>query len=420
MSRSLTATSTPAPPAWLVDAAVVVLIVVTTVVPAARAPLPGTGPGPEPGLPQEPSVEAAMVVVAVLAAACVPLRRHLPTVSYLAATVLYLATVAVGMHALGPGIAAAVTAFAMAEATDRVTAWALGGTGAAMIAVLSVTTAGERTIEAQVVVFAAAVATATALGISARDRREYTALVAERAERAEATREQEASRRVAEERLRIAQDLHDTVAHRISVISLNAGVASSTLETSPETAREALGTIRAASREVLGDIGVLLRYLRADDGDGSGAGGGADGVAGPATARLPQPTLADLPALLDSFREAGLAVEAEIDVEPERWSPTTALVAYRVIQEGLTNAHKHGSGHRATVSLVARGGHADVVVANPVDPDHPNQPDAPSGGMGLTGLRERLGAVGGTLRVETAPGEHRLTAELPQTVEAGS
>ncbi|MGV0870264.1 sensor histidine kinase [Corynebacterium kalidii] len=410
----------PRIPVWVGDLAVIVLVLASVAVPG---PGPGTGPlGPfGPGGPGDPAgqtggmpdhrLDLVVTGAVVLAAALMPLRRRWPLTVLAACLAVYVGTVLLGVPALGPGVAAIVAAFAAATGAPRRVALRCGTAGAVVVAVLSLFTDDRLTLDPQVFQIAAGIAVATALGDSFRSRREYARAATERAERAEQTREAEARRRVAEERLRIAQDLHDTVAHRISVISLNAGVASSSLDSRPDKARESLGRIREASREVLGDIGVLLRYLRAGDpGDP-----GDDGARG--AVELPQPGVEDLDDLVASVAAAGLTVHRSSDGDLSTVDDTTGRVVYRVVQEGLTNAHKHGSGNIAELATgVTTGPERRVVsvrVTNPVSRDGRNQPDAPHGFLGLTGLRERVAAVGGSVTAVESDGTFTLTAELP-------
>lgn len=410
-------------PAWAVDVAIMALILISTVI-----PMPGGFPGLLPGLfpggfptdgvpgpvgglgqgPHMPDQHFALIGLALAIATMValPLRRRWPLPVFLVILVLYLCAAVLGVPALGPGIGAVVAAFTVANNVPRIQAWSFGIIGAVIVAVLSLFINEHLVLAPQVFQIAAGIAIATALGDSARSRREYTQTAMERAERAEQTREAEARRRVAEERLRIAQDLHDTVAHRISVISLNAGVASSSLETKPEKAKESLAAIRSAARDVLGDIGVLLRYLRADD--HAGSSNSSDWMV--------QPGIDDIDALVTTVEEAGLKVEQTVHGDVLLVDETTGRVAYRVVQEGLTNAHKHGAGGTAQLDVAIKEGSAGVVriqVSNPVSHLNRNQPDAPSGNLGLTGLRERVGAVGGKITTENTGGTFKLIAELP-------
>lgn len=410
-------------PAWAVDVAIMALILITALVPMPGGfpgifpgLFPGGGPGgfPSGGPGQGPQLQDQHLALfglglALVTVTAVPLRRRCPLPVYLFSLVVYVLAVSFGFPALAPGIGAVVAVFAVANNLPRLQALSFGAAGAVAVAIISLFINEHMVLEPQVFQIAAGIAIATALGDSARSRREYTQAAMERAERAEQTREAEARRRVAEERLRIAQDLHDTVAHRISVISLNAGVASSLLETKPDKAKESLATIRSASRDVLGDIGVLLRYLRADDSSGQSVLDGA-------SAYLVQPGLDDIDVLVTSMKEAGLMVEKIINGEVTQVDETTGRVAYRIAQEGLTNAHKHGSGGTAQLKIAVDSVNAqtlNIEVINPATGADRNQPDGPQGHLGLRGLKERVGAVGGKISTSHAAGKFILQAELP-------
>jgi signal transduction histidine kinase len=211
-----------------------------------------------------------------------------------------------------------------------------------------------------------------------RTRREAIAAAEERALRAEETREQEARRRVAEERLHIARELHDVVAHRMAVVNVQAGVAEHLLRSRPDDAAAALRIVRSAAQAALDNMGSILNVLRtAAESDASVE---------------PAPMLTELTALIDTYRDAGLAVEYETTGAPRPLADTTQLALYRTVQEALTNAHKYGDGHvRLRISHAADGVTVEVInpVAAPVG-------DA-TGGFGLVGMRERVLATGGSL-----------------------
>ncbi|MFD5224184.1 sensor histidine kinase [Microbacterium sp. NPDC058342] len=234
-----------------------------------------------------------------------------------------------------------------------------------------------------------------AAGDAARTRRAYIDQITQRAIQAEQTREAEASRRVAEDRLRIARDLHDAVAHQISVINLHAGVANRTIDDDPETAKSAMATVGTAARRVLGEIGDLLATLRAP---------------GEPQPLAPAPGLAQVSALVDEFEASGLHVTLRLDGESVDLPPAVDLAGYRLIQEALTNAHKHGSAPRAHVWIQRDEARLQLVVTNPAS-SAPG-PDAPSG-HGLVGIRERVAAVGGTLNADLDAGLFRVEAILP-------
>ncbi|MET9524701.1 sensor histidine kinase [Streptomyces coeruleorubidus] len=217
--------------------------------------------------------------------------------------------------------------------------------------------------------------------------------VRERAERAEAAR-----RRADAERLRIAQELHDVLAHSISVINVQAGVGLALLDSDPEQARTALTTIKAQSKEALGEVRQVLDTLRAP-GDAP---------------RAPAPGLDRLPELVEQAASAGLTVDVE--GEPPRLAPGTDLAAFRIVQETLTNVVRHSGSRHARVRLA----HDADVLRLRVDDDGPaTGADAGGSGNGLAGMRERAAALGGTIEAGPRPeGGFRVLAVLPLTASA--
>ncbi|MDC0766927.1 sensor histidine kinase [Streptomyces sp. HD] len=236
-------------------------------------------------------------------------------------------------------------------------------------------------------VIAAWVAAVVAVSELARTRREQWAK--ERAERAQAAR-----RRADEERLRIARELHDVLAHSISVINVQAGVGLALLDTDPEQARSALTAIKAKSKEALGEVRQVLDTLRTP-GDAP---------------RTPAPGLDRLPELVEQAASAGLTVEVE--GEPPRLSPGTDLAAFRIVQEALTNVVRHSGSRHARVRLDRDDG---TTLRLRIDDDGPaSGADAGGSGNGLAGMRERAAALGGT--IEAGPrddGGFRVLAVLP-------
>ncbi|MFE5893422.1 sensor histidine kinase [Streptomyces sp. NPDC056462] len=236
-------------------------------------------------------------------------------------------------------------------------------------------------------VIAAWVAAIVAVSELARTRREQW--VRERAERAQAAR-----RRADEERLRIARELHDVLAHSISVINVQAGVGLALLDTDPEQARTALTTIKVQSKEALGEVRQVLDTLRTP-GDAP---------------RAPAPGLDRLPELVEQAASAGLTVEVEGD--PPRLAPGTDLAAFRILQEALTNVVRHSESRHARVHL----DHSDrTALRLRIDDDGPaTGTDAGGSGNGLAGMRERAAALGGTIEAgPRADGGFRVLAVLP-------
>jgi signal transduction histidine kinase len=233
-------------------------------------------------------------------------------------------------------------------------------------------------------------------GMAVSSRRAYVKSVAERAD-------EEALRRVDEERLRIARELHDIVAHSMATITVQAGVAEHLLESNPGAAVDALRVIRLASKDGLRELRAILNVLRqADEGD-------------PAQ---PAPGLAQIDALVASACKAGLPTTVRHDGAPWQLPAGVDLAAYRIIQESLTNAIRHAGPARATISLrygesmlrievadTGRGGAPGV--HGPGTGQH-------GGGHGLVGMHERAASVGGTLQAGPEPGGgYRVAAVLP-------
>ena len=351
------------------------------------------------------------LALAILPAAILPLRRRWPIPVLAAILLLYGVVSAMGTLAPGIVIAASVAMFGVTNRIARRAGMIVTGCAVLAVVLLSLLPTIGSVFDPRTVQFAVTVAFAAAAGDATRSRREYIRAVLERAERAEQSRDAEARRRVTEERLRIARDLHDAVAHQISVISLNAGVATSALSARPERAKEALSTIRTAARTVLREIGDLLEVLRADE-DGAGD-----------HTSSPQPGLERLDELIEQFAHTGLTVNVRTEGDLTAITGAANLVAYRVIQEGLTNAHKHGAEHRAHVLITVDDEQATVVVTNPIDPATPTARDADAdarGGHGLVGLRERVASVRGTVSTGPTPGGFRTAATLPLSKELRS
>jgi len=253
------------------------------------------------------------------------------------------------------------------------------------------------------VAIAALCALAIALADATRNRRAYVAAIEERARRAEASREQDALRRVADERLRIARDLHDVLAHHIAVINVQAGVAGHLLEQRPDQARVALDHVRSAARSVLAEMQAVLTVLR-EPGDG----------VDPAE---PVPGLGNLEVLLDRFRSLGLSVELVVRGVPAPVPPAVDLVGYRVVQEALTNVRKHAGRAQAEVRVEYQSAAVVIVVTNSGDGTGTRRAVAgvtEHSGFGLIGMRERVNSVGGDLRTgPTADGGFVVRATLP-------
>jgi signal transduction histidine kinase len=246
------------------------------------------------------------------------------------------------------------------------------------------------------------------LGDNIRVRRANVAAVEERAARLERERDAEAQRAVLRERTRIARELHDVVAHSMSVMVVQAGAARRTLERDPERAGEALLHIEATGRGALEEMRRLVGVLRQDGDEGAG-------IPDESAARLPQPGIGEMPHLIRQCEEAGLPVSLAV-VGMERPLPSgVELVVYRVLQEALTNTMKHAGPARADVVLRYGDDQVALVVCDNGRGALSRPPEALSG-HGLTGMRERVALYGGSIDAGPRPGGgFRVRAELPVT-----
>ena len=249
-----------------------------------------------------------------------------------------------------------------------------------------------------------AVAVAWLLGTWARERRAYIGTVEERAERAEREREDRARLAVADERERIARELHDVVTHHVSVIVIQAEAGRRALDRRPEEARGALDAIAATGRQALTDMRRMLGILGPAEGAGASVAGDA---------LEPMPGLDRLGRLLESVRAAGLPVELTIDGEPRPLDPGVELSAYRIVQEALTNTLKHARGARARVKVTYGSSMLEVRVADEGGSGSARVAPDDAGGRGLIGMRERVALFGGTLEAGPADGGFRVAARLP-------
>lgn len=239
-----------------------------------------------------------------------------------------------------------------------------------------------------------------------RNRRAYLAAMEERALRAEQSRDSEARRRVAEERVRIARELHDLVAHQITLANAQATVAAHLFDTRPEQTRKSLKELVETTSDALDELRATVGLLR-QSGD----------TASPAE---PAPGLSRLPTLLESFRRAGLEVSAHQEGTARPLPPGVDLTAYRIVQEALTNVTKHAGTRTARVRLAWNRDRVTITVADDgrgartastaaSAPSASTVGDRPPG-YGLIGMRERATAVGGQL---SAGGARRAVSSSP-------
>ncbi|MBM4794298.1 sensor histidine kinase [Streptomyces sioyaensis] len=243
------------------------------------------------------------------------------------------------------------------------------------------------------------------LGDSMRTRRAYWAQLEERAARLEKEREAQSRIAVAAERARIARELHDVVAHNVSVMVVQADGAAYVLDAAPDQTRQALETISGTGRQALAEMRRLLGVLRT----GEQSEGGE---------YVPQPGVEQLEDLMDQVRGAGLPVDFRVEGEPRELPSSVALTVYRIVQEALTNTRKHGGPDvGATVRVSYRDEDLELLVEDDgrgAQQELYEEGGADGLGHGLIGMRERVGMVGGSLTAgPRAGGGFRISAVLP-------
>jgi signal transduction histidine kinase len=313
------------------------------------------------------------VPIAVLLVAPLLVRRRYPREVLAAVTAMWIAyVVAAGQI---PPVATAVAVYTVAVSLPRVPALWAAGVAAAVSTIVELGYAAWGRAAFDLVMFVAA----WVIGDNLGTRRAYTRALEERAARLEA----EAGRARAEEQARIARELHDVIAHNVSVMVVQAAAANDVFDARPDRAREALQAIEASGRKALDEMRRLLGVVRSD---------GAD--------YAPQPGIDQLDELVEQVRAAGLAVAVSIAGAPRPLPTPVELSAYRVVQEALTNVLKHARATRADVALRYGDDELDVEVRD----DGVGGANGDGTGHGLIGMRERVAAFGGSLDAGPASG----------------
>jgi signal transduction histidine kinase len=242
--------------------------------------------------------------------------------------------------------------------------------------------------------------TAWILGDNLRNRRAYVAGLEERADMLEREQAEQARRAVVDERARIARELHDVVAHNVSVMVVQSGAARRTIERDPERAKEVLTSVESTGRQALDEMRRLLGVLRTED---------------EATdLRAPQPSVGHLDSLVAQVRDAGLPVELVVEGRPRPLVPGVDMSAYRIVQEALTNSLKHAGPAHAHVRVCFGDNDLRLEVTDDGRGIIADDPATNGGGHGLVGMRERVALFGG--RLEAGPrtgGGYIVTATLP-------
>ena len=344
------------------------------------------------GRPYEPLAWGLLV----LSAAGLLLRRRSAVAALVATAVPVWVYLALG-YPRGPIYLAVIGALIGALARGRrVAAWVALAVGYPMFVWVAPLVAGQPPPQPATAVGTAAWLVACAAIVE---------LVKSRRERAvefRRTRAEESRRRAGEQRMAIARELHDVLAHHISLISVQAGVALHLMDEQPEQARTALTAIRQASRESLGELRSVLELLR----HGADGADGADGAP-----RAPAPGLDALDGLVERTSAAGLPVTVEVTGAARPLPAAVGLAAYRIVQEALTNVTRHAG---RPVTATVRLDYAPDQLTVEVTDDGPGAEDTSGTGSGLLGMAERAAALGGQLDAGPRPGGgFRVAARLP-------
>ncbi|GAA3502123.1 sensor histidine kinase [Streptomyces albogriseolus] len=358
---------------------------------------------------QGTELPALTVPVVLLLSLVVALRRRMPERMLVLALVVGVAQLALDVATVPADFALLVIVYTVAAVGAR---WAsrlalTAGLCAAPLAQLRWPSPQAGTVEnvALSVILAVPFALAWVLGDSIRTRRAYFAQLEERAARLEKEREAQAKVAVAAERARIARELHDVVAHNVSVMVVQADGAAYVLDAAPDQAKKALETISTTGRQALAEMRRLLGVLRTGEHQEAGE-------------YVPQPGLQQIEDLVEQCRESGLPVDFKVEGTSRELPRGVELTAYRIVQEALTNTRKHGGPHAgASVRLV----YFDDGLGLLVEDDGKGAPHElyeeggfDGQGHGLIGMRERVGMVGGTLDAGPRPGGgFRISALLP-------
>ncbi|WP_193611221.1 histidine kinase [Nocardioides lijunqiniae] len=343
----------------------------------------------------DPSTAGVVAVVAI----CLPVlvRRQHPELAITAAMVLLFGVTETTPIYQTIAVSPVVCAYALASLRGRRSFW-FAPPSMLLVAYILATYSPHSLLDVDTARNLGLVVLPLALGVMAHDRRTMLAGLVERAETAERTREEETRRRVGEERLRIARDVHDVVAHAMVAINVQAGVGAHLLERDPERARGTLRDIKRVSGEALDDLRSMLGILRDPDDEDAPIRPTAD--------------LAALDDLRDGLAAAGVDVDIHIDPGAFPLPASIGSTGYRIVQEALTNVLRHAGTTTARVR-VARAD--DRVLIEVEDDGTGTAPTDDSGsGNGVRGMRERATAAGGTLEAGPRPGGGwRVAASLP-------
>jgi len=345
-----------------------------------------------------------LLALTVVGVSTVMFRRRWPIVSLVVSHLAWVAIIALEFAPTATGqFSVFINFYSIALYSSRTKAdWARGTAMTAFLVWMSVGVAMDDVPWGLVPIVTALFAIAWVLGNSARNRYDTHILFRERAERAEADRASGALRAVEAERARIARELHDVVAHSLTVMTVQAAGANRMIETDPEKARSALETIEETGREAMQEMRRMIGVMREDGGEGTYS---------------PQPGVSAIPELVEQVKDAGLEVTCSIEQLPEHLPPGIDLTAYRIVQEALTNTMKHGGpGAIAAVEILVD---EDALAVRVSDNGRGAAAETNEAGLGIVGMRERVTIYGGDFKASPTPGGgFTVHARIPTSVPA--
>jgi signal transduction histidine kinase len=371
---------------WIVDGACFLI--------AVAGGIYGPGALLEHGADPSPAAAALIVAAGVIACLSIWLRRRWPIAVGLLAVVL-------GSVSPAAGGASLIALFTVAVHRRSVAATGLVALAIALLPVYFSLYPDDIPFWVNIALATGIQAAVVGWGMFIRSQRELMLALRERTRQAEAERDLRVSQARSQERTRIAREMHDVLAHRISLLSLHAGALEVRPDAPPEEIARAAGVVRACAHEALEDLREVIGVLRTDP------------VAG--EAERPQPTMADIAGLVEESRAAGTVVSLEERVTGDSLPPATGRTVYRMVQEGLTNARKHAPGAAVFVTIDgAAGGGLTLELISRQPLAQLGRPEIPGAGAGLIGLAERASLAGGRLEHgRTHAGDYRLWAWLP-------
>ena len=343
------------------------------------------------------------IVLLVVHCGCLAWRRMAPVTVLIINLASALFFFGLGFPPVALGVAILVALYTAGSRAERRRSLPLT---LAAVAVMGIALATEaRGVDASTIVGNALVFVVTwYLGDSTRERRQYVHALEDRTKELEEAKDELARHAVAEERVRIARELHDIVAHSMGVIAVQAGVGRHVIDSKPEDAKRSLETIERASKSALQEIRGMLGLLRSSDETAS---------------KVPSPGLDDLSALIQEFKETGIDAELQLETPPRSIPLGVEVTVYRIVQEALTNVIKHASASRARATVWFAEDALRVEIVDDGAPTTTTTAAASPGGLGLSGMRERVTLHGGTFEAGPLPESgFKVSASIPLEQDA--